>query len=112
MRNKLYFVASASEQPAIASACASARCEWHFHSIPPAHSSLLVVVMNPAMDLETAFVQRYLAFPELHDASEHISHAIVDSFPGSTGLSTADTTFSALKKIHAIHGMAGMHPKA
>jgi hypothetical protein len=112
MRNKLYFVAPAAAQAAIACACARKCREWHFHTIPPDHTSLLVVVVSPALDMEAEFTERYLAFPELHDASERIAQPIVDAFPASVGLSTADTAFSALKKIHASHGMAGMHPKA
>jgi hypothetical protein len=94
MRNKLYFVAQPGEQVAISAACAVGPREWHFHTIPPAHESLLVVVMNPTLPMEEEFSKRYLAFP------------------ATTGLSTQDSTFSALKKIHAAHGMAGMHPKS
>jgi hypothetical protein len=112
MRNKFYFIAPVSEQAAITTACADARCEWHFHTIPPDHVSLLVVMVSPTLDVETAVAAKYLAFPELHDASERLSQAVVDAFPSSVGLSTADNTFSALKKIHASHGMAAMHPKA
>jgi hypothetical protein len=112
MRNKLYFVAPVTGQGAIAAACSAGPREWHFHSIPPDHGSLLVVVMNPTSSMETEFIAKYLAFPELHDPSEHLSQAVVDAFPVDLGLSTADSTFSALKKIHVAHGMAGMHPKS
>jgi hypothetical protein len=112
MRNKLYFVAQPGEQVAISAACAVGPREWHFHTIPPAHESLLVVVMNPTLPMEEEFSKRYLAFPELHDPSEHLSQKIVDAFPATTGLSTQDSTFSALTKIHTAHGMAGMHPKS
>jgi hypothetical protein len=112
MRNKFYFVAPVAEQPAIAAACAAVRREFHTHTVAPAHTSLLAVVMNPPLDVEAAFAAKYLALPELHDASEHLSQAVVDIFPVSTGLSTADTAFSALRKIHAAHGMAAMHPKS
>jgi hypothetical protein len=111
MRNKLYFVAPSSDQAAIAATCSAGPREWHFHSIPPDHGTLLVVVMNPTVTMEAEFTAKYLAFPELHDPSEHLSQAVVDAFP-DVGLSTADSTFSALKKIHAAHGMAGMHPKS
>jgi hypothetical protein len=112
MRNKLYFVAPAADQAAIAATCSTGPREWHFHSIPPDHGKLLVVVIRPTPAMETEFTSKYLAFPELHDPSEHLSQAVVDAFPASVGLSTADSTFSALKKIHAAHGMAGMHPKS
>lgn len=112
MRNKLYFVAPVAAQAAISAACADARREWHFHTIPPDHANLLMVVVSPNLDMEIAFTRHYLTFPELHDSSEHLAQAIVDVFPASVGLSTMDTTFSALKKIHASHGMAAMHPKS
>jgi len=112
MRNKLYFVAPRTEQATIAGTCAGAQREWHFHSIPPDHGSLLVVVIAPTLAMEMAFAAKYAAFPELHDASEHLSQAVVEAFPAGVGLSTSDSTFSALKKIHAAHGMAAMHPKS
>jgi mRNA deadenylase 3'-5' endonuclease subunit Ccr4 len=73
---------------------------------------MLVVVMGPTADMETEFTAQYLAFPELHDPSEHLTQPLIDAFPASVGLSLQDSTFSALKKIHTSLGMAAMHPKA
>lgn len=112
MRSKLYLVAPVAAQQAIASACLAAQREWHTHSLPPAHATMLVVVVSPPLALELDLCARYLAFPELHDPSEHVPRAVLDAFPADIGLTPADSTFAALKKIYAGLGFAAMHPKS
>ncbi len=50
--------------------------------------------------------------PESHEATEHINQALIDVFPESVGLTVADTTFSAMKKIHLNLRMPAMQPKS
>lgn len=112
MRNKLYIVFPASATEAVLSAVLAERKECHTHSIPPDHAMVLGVVIAPPAALEASLSAKYLALPELHDHTEHLTQAHVDAFPASVGLTTADTTYSAMRKVHDTLGMAAMHPKS
>ncbi len=112
MRNKTYFVAASTETARVAEICTAARLEWHGHTIPPDHARTLYVVMRPGEAIEQEIAAKYLCFPELQDQSERITQALIDAFPPSAGLTLADNTYSAMKKVHTTLGMAAMHPKA
>lgn len=110
MKTKLYLIAPISDVATLFDLCAVERHVMHTASIAPAHDTVLCVVMEPSPQLHSTLTGKYLTFPDLHNQRTLLTSAHVAAFPASAGVTTQDTTYEAMHKIHSSLGMPAMHP--
>lgn len=110
MKTKLYLIAPIADTTALFDLCKVERHVMHTASIAPAHDTVLCVVREPSQQLHSTLSSKYLTFPDLHNQRTLLTTAHVAALPASVGVTTQDTTYEAMHKIHSSLGMPAMHP--
>jgi len=108
MKNKIYIHATDGERDAIVRYAQENRLTWGYSTM--ADGAHLFVVHDVGIHAEGYLVANFKTYPDMLDPAARLAAAHVALLPQGCGVTTEDSTYSAMRKVATHTGILAIHP--
>jgi len=108
MTNKIYLHATEAERVSLEQYAKAHRLTWNYSTLKD--GTHLVAVLAEGVEADSYIVANYHTFPDMLDPAARLASEHVALLPEGCGVTTADSTYSAMRKVSAHCGWWGLHP--